>query len=201
MARKTCLSLGLLRLLTRLKQRKFTLLNTAERHTVWWTVPPSPRRVSPTGVLTIGILPRKSPIPLPVAKQLPAACRRFRQFVSVLIPRETDTPPLPRTIRRPLSPLTPPTFLQITLLANVLLLTTVIIRFGLFPSPPVYVTLTVIERVAPLRLVTKVLRVSLPGPGKFERLLSPCKALKCRHCLARSPRAQYRRFMLNMKEL
>lgn len=134
---KTFLSLGLPPLLKGLQQRKFTLLNTAERHTVSCITVPSPRTVDPSGGLTIGMLLRKECIPLPVLQQWSAACRRSRQWDNVFIPPETDTPPLPKTISRPLSLLTPPTFLQITLLAKVLLLTRVIIRFGLFCSPPV----------------------------------------------------------------
>lgn len=49
-----------------------------------------------------------------------------------------------------------------------------------------------------MRLVTKVLRLSLPGPGKLETLLSRCSPVKFLWWFASSPRAQYRRFILNM---
>ncbi len=88
------------------------------------------------------------------------------------MPRSTDTPPLPSIISRwLLSWLVPSRFLQVKLLARVLLLTIVIAQLLLFAKVPVPVTLPVVETEASSRLATKVLRLSLVGPGKLETLL------------------------------
>lgn len=125
--------------------------------------------------------------------------RCVRTCATELMPLETDTRPLPRTISRlglELRSLLRPSVLKVTLVATVLLLTTVMACRGLLWCRVVTVTLSVVETEADERLMLKALQVSLRWVGNGVSLLPPPTALTWLCCLARTPRGQYRRLML-----
>lgn len=120
-----------------------------------------------------------------------------RQDDSVLAGRVTDTLPLPSMMTScAFTRLVPPSVLKVTFVSTVLLLTMVTVLFGLLFRLCVVVNFSVVSTEAEERFVLNGLKVDLSCPANFDRFFLTCRAWTWLWWLARTPRGQYRRFML-----